>query len=178
MFLLGISQSDIKRFILYWFSIKSTHKLRSETEWDEHTCFFFLRELRISNPKIIYNTSIKIHEELCNYYVTFNCITRSVSLDILENLSFIHINLLIVSYTYDARINESHSKIKYSIGSIHSHFVHLISNSTVDHFDIDSINALIFCTGCLMAKLHLIHHWISYDVEYIAFSSSNNRYKK
>ncbi len=35
-------------------------------------------------------------------------------------------------------------------GLIHSHFVHSISNSMVDHFDIDSINALIFCTNCLM----------------------------
>ena len=29
---------------------------------------------------------------------------------------------------------------------IHNHFVHSISNSSVDHFDIESINALIFCT--------------------------------
>ena len=28
---------------------------------------------------------------------------------------------------------------------------------------------IIFCTGCLMAKLHLIPHGISYDVEYITF---------
>ena len=28
----------------------------------------------------------------------------------------------------------------YHLGAIHSHFVHPISNSTVDHFDIDSIS--------------------------------------
>ncbi len=64
------------------------------------------------------------------------------------------------------------------LGSIHSHFVHSISNSRVDNFDIDSFNLLIFCAGCLMTKFHLIRHWISYDVEYDTVSSSNNRYKK
>ena len=43
------------------------------------------------------------------------------------------------------------------LGPIHTHFVHSISNSTVNHFNTDSINALTFCTGCLMAKLILIH---------------------
>ena len=64
------------------------------------------------------------------------------------------------------------------LGSIHSHFVHLILNSMADYFDIDSINTLIFCTGSLMTKLHLNQHQISYDVKYIAFLSLNNRYKK
>ena len=59
------------------------------------------------------------------------------------------------------------------LGSIHSHCVHSNSNSTVDHFDIDSINALIFCTGYLMTKLHLIRYRISYDVDYIVFSISD-----
>ncbi len=48
------------------------------------------------------------------------------------------------------------------LGSIHCHFVHLISNSMVDHFNIDSINTFIFCTGGLTTKLHLIQHQISY----------------
>ena len=52
--------------------------------------------------------------------------------------------------------------------SVHTHFLHSISNSTV-------LNALIIGTGYLMTKLH---HVVSYDVEYIAFSSSNNRYKE
>ncbi len=36
--------------------------------------------------------------------------------------------------------------------SIHSHFVHSILRSTVDHFDMHSINVLVFCTGCLIMK--------------------------
>ena len=34
--------------------------------------------------------------------------------------------------------------IALNLGSIHSHFVHSISNSTVNHFAIDSINALTY----------------------------------
>ena len=41
------------------------------------------------------------------------------------------------------------------------------NDSSVDQFDIYSIHALVFCTGCLMTKLHLIRHRISYDVKYI-----------
>ncbi len=51
------------------------------------------------------------------------------------------------------------------LGPIHSHFVHSISNSTVDHFEIDSINALIFCTGCLMTKMRCIRHRMIFDIE-------------
>ena len=51
------------------------------------------------------------------------------------------------------------------LGSIHSHFVRSISNSTVDHFEIDSINVLIFCTGCLMTKMQCIRHHMIFDVE-------------
>ena len=69
---------------------------------------------------------------------------------------------------------------RQELGLIHSHFtIGMISNSTVDHFDIDSISTLLFCTdGCLMTKMHHIRHWISYNVKCIAFSSSNNRYNK
>ncbi len=45
-----------------------------------------------------------------------------------------------------------------------SYFVNSISNSTVDHFDIVSINTLIFCTGCLMTKMWCIWQcWIKCD---------------
>ncbi len=50
-------------------------------------------------------------------------------------------------------------------GSIHSHFVHSISNSTVDHFETDSINALIFYTSCLMTKIWCIWHCMTCNVE-------------
>ena len=48
----------------------------------------------------------------------------------------------------------------------------------VEHFDIDSINVLIFCTGCLMTNLHLIRHRISYKDEYIAYLSVSICYKQ
>ncbi len=44
------------------------------------------------------------------------------------------------------------------LGYIHTHFVESISNFVVDNFDIDSINALIVWTRCLMTKLHLIFY--------------------
>ncbi len=53
----------------------------------------------------------------------------------------------------------------HMLGPIHSHFVHSISNSTVDHFHIDSINAHIFCTGCLMMKMPCILHRMIFNVE-------------
>ena len=53
------------------------------------------------------------------------------------------------------------NRIQTELGSIHTHFVHSISNSMVDHFDIDSINALMFCTGLL------------FDDENVMCSSSN-----
>ena len=48
---------------------------------------------------------------------------------------------------------------KYARGNcIQSHLVHSNSNSPVGYFDIDSINALIFCTGCWMYST-------SYDIQ-------------
>ena len=41
---------------------------------------------------------------------------------------------------------------------------------TVDHFDIDSIN---FCAGCLMTKLQIIRHRVSYDVVLYITSVTN-----
>ena len=57
------------------------------------------------------------------------------------------------------------------LGSIHTHFVRSISNSSINHIHIDLINALIFCIGCVMTKLHHIWHHISYGVKYITFLS-------
>ena len=37
--------------------------------------------------------------------------------------------------------------MKAASESIHTHFVHSISNSVVDHIDIVSIDALVFCNG-------------------------------
>ncbi len=51
--------------------------------------------------------------------------------------------------------------------SIHTLFVYSISNSAVNHFDLDSIT--YFWTDCLMRKWHFIRRRVSYNVEYSAF---------
>ena len=48
-----------------------------------------------------------------------------------------------------------------------------VSNSTVDHFDTNSLNSLVFCNGCLMTKLHLIRDRIIF-----VFLSVSIRYNK
>ncbi len=66
------------------------------------------------------------------------------------------------------------------VGSIHSHFVHSISTSVVAHFDVDSINAIFFVTVVWFwwrTLFNIEYHTMSSD-EYVAFSSSNNLYKK
>ncbi len=52
------------------------------------------------------------------------------------------------------------------LGSIHSTFVHSISNSTVDHFSIDSINALIF------VPVVWWRNCILFDIEYHTTSNT------
>ncbi len=60
-------------------------------------------------------------------------------------------------------------------GSFHSHFVHSISNSMVNHFDIGSINAH-YCLYQLFDDKTA--PYLTSNIKYIAFLSSNNRYKK
>ncbi len=61
-------------------------------------------------------------------------------------------------------------------GWIYSHLVNSIGKCSVDHLDIDSINSLVFCSCCLITKLHPIQRHI-YDIEYMAFFSAIVRYK-
>ncbi len=63
------------------------------------------------------------------------------------------------------------------LGSIHSHFVHSISNSSVNHFDEDLINALaVAVVFVLFISLFVCFLLRLFDDEISPYSTSYNYY--